>query len=189
MWWCSVVTSHSGSVPGRQGCRSGQPPYRMTPRGEQCSSIPCFPIECWSWLQRKSEYVTKLCSTFCTAFFITAKLQRVGHPWNFRGRTIAPLCSRTGLVGPVLKGSWWLYWWNRRYGPHLVVQNPSLFMTMQGVTPLLLSQTSCAADNRRFWNIHCTHPMWIHAITISSPKWKSHYEGPGWRQEKNLSLL
>ena len=28
---------------------------------------------------------------------------------------------------------------------HLVVQNPSFFMIMQGVTPLLLSQTSCTA--------------------------------------------
>ena len=30
----------------------------------------------------------------------------------------------------------------------------SFFMTMQGVTPLLLSRTSCAASNGRFWNIH-----------------------------------
>ena len=37
-------------------------------------------------------------------------------------------------------------WW---YG------TPSI-MTMQGVTPLLLSRTFCAADNGRFWNIHRT---------------------------------
>ena len=33
--------------------------------------------------QRKSEYVTKLCSTFCTTFWVTVNLQRVGYPINF----------------------------------------------------------------------------------------------------------
>ena len=41
-------------------------------------------------------------------------------------------------------------WWYR---------TQSFFMTMQGVTPLLLSWASCAADNGRFWNIHRIHPM------------------------------
>ena len=41
---------------------------------------------------------------------------------------------------------------------------------IQGVAPLLLSRTSCIAGNGRFWNIHRTHPIWVHAITISSPK-------------------
>ena len=53
-------------------------------------------------------------------------------------------------------------WWYR---------TPSFFMTMQGVTALLLSRTSCSTGNGRFWNIHHTHPMWTHAITISSPEW------------------
>ena len=30
---------------------------------------------------------------------------------------------------------------------------------------------------------------WIHAIMISSPKWKNHCEGPGTTQEMNLSVL
>ena len=31
---------------------------------------------------------------------------------------------------------------------------------MQGITPLaLLSRTSCAGSNGRFWNIHRTHPI------------------------------
>ena len=42
-------------------------------------------------------------------------------------------------------------WWCR---------TPSFFMTMQGVTPLLLSWISCAAGNGRFWNIHRTRPIW-----------------------------
>ena len=48
-------------------------------------------------------------------------------------------------------------------------RTPSFFMAMQGVTPLL---SRIAAGNGRFWNIHRTHPIWVHAITISSPKWK-----------------
>ena len=30
---------------------------------------------------------------------------------------------------------------------------------------------------------------WVHAITISSPKWKNHCEGPATTQEMNLSML
>ena len=54
---------------------------------------------------------------------------------------------------------------------------------------LLLSRTSCAAGNGRFWNSHRTHPIWVHAIAISSPKWKNHCKGPGTTQEINLSVL
>ena len=36
---------------------------------------------------------------------------------------------------------------------------PSFFMTIQGVTPLLLSRTSCTAGNGRFWIIHRTNPI------------------------------
>ena len=66
---------------------------------------------------------------------------------------------------------------------------PSFFMTMQGVTPLLLSRTSCAIDNRKFWNIYSTHLIWVHGITISLPKWKNHCEGPDTTKEMNLSML
>ena len=38
-------------------------------------------------------------------------------------------------------------------------RTPSFFMTMQGVTPLLLPWISCATDNGGFWNIHRTHPI------------------------------
>ena len=31
-------------------------------------------------------------------------------PWNFRGATMAPLCSLTGFIGPVPKGRWRLSW-------------------------------------------------------------------------------
>ena len=72
---------------------------------------------------------------------------------------------------------------------HLVVQNPSFLMTMQRITPLLLSRTSCAAGNGTFWNIHRTHPIWVHAITISLSKWKNHWEGPGTIQDMDLSVL
>ena len=65
-------------------------------------------------------------------------------------------------------------WWYR---------TPSFFVTMQGATALLLSRTSCAAGNGRLWNIHRTHPIWVHAITISSPKWKNYCDGSGTRGE------
>ena len=38
----------------------------------------------------------------------------------------------------------------------------SFFITIHGVTPLLLSRTSCAAGNGRLWNIHRTHPIRVH---------------------------
>ena len=66
---------------------------------------------------------------------------------------------------------------------------PSFFMTMQGLTPQLLSQTSCTTGNGRFWNIHCTYPTWVHAITISLPEWKNHCERPGKTQEVKLAML
>ena len=59
-------------------------------------------------------------------------------------------------------------WWYR---------TPPFFMTMQGVTPLL-SRISCTAGNGRFWNIHRTYPIWVHAITISLPKLKNHWAIP-----------
>ena len=40
-------------------------------------------------------------------------------PWNFRGSTMAPLYSCTGLVGPVSKGKCRLSLTNRRYGRNL----------------------------------------------------------------------
>ena len=67
-------------------------------------------------------------------------------------------------------------WWYR---------TPSFYMTIQGVTPLQLSRTSCAADLGRFWNIHLTHPTWVHAITISSPKWTRYTHFHKWLPEIN----
>ena len=36
--------------------------------------------------------------------------------------------------------------------------------------------------NGRFWNIHHTHPIWVHVIIITLPKWKNHCEGPSTTQ-------
>ena len=41
-------------------------------------------------------------------------------------------------------------WWYR---------TPSFFTTMQGASPLLLSRTSCAAGNGKFWDIHRPYPI------------------------------
>ena len=71
-----------------------------------------------SW-ERKSENVTKLCSTFCTTFWVTANCSALDTSGNFRGATMIPLYSCTGLVGPEPKGRWRFPWTNRRYGRHL----------------------------------------------------------------------
>ena len=47
----------------------------------------------------------------------------------------------------------------RRKRRHFVIQIPSFITTMQGVTPLLMSRTTYAADNGRFWIILRTHPI------------------------------
>ena len=72
---------------------------------------------------------------------------------------------------------------------HRAPLSGSFFMTMQGVTPLLLPLISCAIGNGVFCNIHLTHSIWVHAMTISSPKWKNLCEAPGTTQEMNLSVL
>ena len=49
-----------------------------------------------------------------------------------------------------------------------------------------MARISCAAGNGRFWNIHRTHPMWVHAITIYPAKRKNHCEGPGTNKSDEL---
>ena len=110
----------------------------------------------------------------------------VWHWWDNTAHTVPPrqtvnaayYCKFLYHLPPAL----------RRKRRHLVVENLSFFMIMQGVLPLL-SQTSSAPGNGRFWNIHPTHPKWVHAIMISSPKWKNHCDGSGITQEMNLSEL
>ena len=58
-------------------------------------------------------------------------------------------------------------------------------MTQGGTNPHH-SSWHCKESHCWQWEIHCTHSIWGHAITISSPKWKNHYEGPGTTQEMNL---
>ena len=40
-------------------------------------------------------------------------------PWNFRGASMVPLCSHTGLVGPIPEGRWRHSWTNCRYERNL----------------------------------------------------------------------
>ena len=39
------------------------------------------------------------------------------------------------------------------------------------------------------WNIQCTHLIWVHMITISSPQRKNHCQGSGTVQEVVLSVV
>ena len=189
---------------------------------------------------------------------------------NFRGVTMAPLCSRTGLVGPLPKGRWRLPWTYRRYGKNLV----SLIRTKLktpikkiGSIPVLLFQRECSIHNvlwrwcslwrmtlwgntvprctskadwqtvnaayyctflqhhsrtalRRKRQVMVKNPIIFHNTernhttaavtdilcrwqweilenppyssdmnTMSSPKWKNHWEGSGTTQKMNLSEL
>ena len=223
----------------------------------------------FAWVTRGSLSMSQNCAPHSARHYgLPQSCSALNTPWNFRGAAMAPLCSRTGLVGPEPKGRWRLSWTNRRCGRnlgslirtkletpikwmegstaillvqrkcpyynmvwrccslwhdifgvilhhavppmqmvnavyyftflqhhhlrpalrrkqrYLVVQNTIIFMTI-----LLLSRTSWATDNGRFWNIHSIHPIWVHAITISSPRRANHCEGPGITQEMNLSVL
>ena len=110
---------------GRQGCRSGQSLYRMTVHGEQHSSTPCFPVGCWSpidcvWVSSESRSMSQNCTPHSARHSglpqTCSALDNLCYVW---GATMAPLCSRTGLNGPVPKGRWWLSWTNYRYGRNL----------------------------------------------------------------------
>ena len=72
-------------------------------------------------------------------------------------------------------------WWYR---------TPSFLMTMQGVTPLLLlSRTSCAAGNGRFWNIHRTHPI-VGQVAPAARRWAGRPRfDPGCRRGGDFSSL
>ena len=56
----------------------------------------------------------------------------------------------------------------------IVLTTPSFFMTMQGITLLLLSRSSCAAGI----GDSVTSTVLTRAIMISSPNWNNHCEGP-----------
>ena len=60
-------------------------------------------------------------------------------------------------------------WWYR---------TPSFFMTIQGDGAAVTYLLRCVSSNGRFWNIHRTHPIWVYAVTISSPKWKNRARDP-----------
>ena len=66
-------------------------------------------------LQQKSEYVTKLCSTF----WVTQTRNTLDIQWHFWGATMAVLCSCTGLIELVPKGTLLLSWTNCLYGWNL----------------------------------------------------------------------
>ena len=126
LWRCSVALSHSGmmdySVPRRQGCRSIQPRYRTTSCGEKHSSTTFFPVGCWSpmncaWVSSGSRSMLQNCAPHSARYSGLPQIwSALDTIWNFRGSTMAPLCNRTGLVGPLAKGRWRLSSTNRCYG-------------------------------------------------------------------------
>ena len=93
IWQWSFAISHS--VLGRQGCCSGQSPYRTTPLREQHISIPCFPIECRSsmdctWVSRVSRNMSQNWFHILHDILDYRKLAvHLYTPWNFWGATMA----------------------------------------------------------------------------------------------------
>ena len=146
-------------------------------------------------VQHLCTFIIVAPSPFAKCFEGVVHHQRLHLCWCFRiDRPIERISSSLVLYWVPRSGSFILAkrsnsmdsWENERDSE---VQNPPPFlMTMQGVTPLL-SRTSCAAGSGRFWNTHRTHPIWVHAITISSPKWKNYCEGLGTTQVMHLSML
>ena len=179
-WYNGLKRSGMAGMPFRTTSVQNGPTWRTT------QLISLLPVGCWSpmycaWVSSGSRGMSQNCAPHSARHSgLPQTCSDLDTPWNFRCTTMAPLCSRTGLVGPVPKGRWLLSWSNRRY---------ERTMTIQGVTPLLMSRTSSTAGSGRFWDIHRTHPIWIHVITISSPKWKNHCERPGTTQEMNLPVL
>ena len=76
----------------------------------------------------------------------------------------------------------------RRKRRHLMVQN-SISLHENATSHTTVVMDLLRRCNMRFWNIHRTYPIWVHVITISSPNWKTHCEGPGTAQEISLSVL
>ena len=111
-WHDRSKRSEKAGMPFRTTSVQDEPTWRTTQFNSLLSCSMLVAYELNMRYQRKSKYVTKLCSTFCTTFWVIANLQRVGYLMKF------PMCNN-GLVGPVAKGKWRLSWINRRCGRNL----------------------------------------------------------------------
>ena len=93
-----------------------------TPHGEQHNSTACFPLGCWSpmyyaWVSSGNRSMSQNCAPHSARHSgLSQTCSMLDTPWNFLGETMAPLCSRTSLVGPLPKGKWRFSWTNHRYG-------------------------------------------------------------------------
>ena len=120
-------------------------------RGEQHSSTPCFPVGCWSpmdctWVRSRSQSMSQNCALNSARHSgLPQTCSALGTPWNFRGATMAPLCSRTGLVGLVPKGrDDFLGWIVTMVKPGLAHTNQTRNANqMNGRIPVLLIQRKC----------------------------------------------
>ena len=81
-------------------------PYRVTPSGEQYSSTSCLPVGSWSpmncsWVSSGSRSMLQNCAAQSARHSgLPQTWSALDTPWNFRGATMSPLCSHTGLIGP-----------------------------------------------------------------------------------------
>ena len=90
-------------------------PFRTTSvqeysTGEQHNSTPCFPDGCWSpmycaWISSGSRSMSQNCAPDSALHSgLPQTCSALDNPWNFLSAAMAPLCSCTGLFGPVPKG-------------------------------------------------------------------------------------
>ena len=71
------------------------------------------------WIARELAVEVWVCHNSAWHSGLPQTCNTLDTTWNFRGATMAPLCSRKSLVGPVSNGTWLLSWTNHRYGWNL----------------------------------------------------------------------
>ena len=131
-------------------------PFRTTPRGEKRSSTPSFPVRCWSSMDYAcvssgSLSVSQNCAPRSARHSgLPQTCRALDTSWNFRGATMAPQCSRTGVVGPVPKGRWRLFLdesslWTKPGRAHMNQTWNS--NQMNGSIPVFLEQIKCSLHN------------------------------------------
>ena len=105
--YCMRPTGRGLKTPGLKHSRKAEMPLRTTPHGEQHSSTPFFPVGCWSlmncaWVSG-SQSMSQNCAP-CSAqrYGLLQTCSPLDTRWNYRGSTMASLCSCTGLVLLVL---------------------------------------------------------------------------------------
>ena len=118
-WHDGLKRSGNAGMPFRTTSIQDNSIWRTT----QFNSL--LPVGCLSqmdcgWIISGSRSMSQKCAPHSARYSgLPQNCNALDTRSNFRDAAMAPLCSRTGLVGPVLKGRWRLSWTNCRYGRNL----------------------------------------------------------------------